>query len=310
MTSGLISIIIPTFNRAHLIRETLDSIVLQTYSNWECIIIDDDSTDSTEQLIKDYVLRDNRFRYYKRPIDREKGPGPCRNYGFELSKGKYIQWFDSDDLMLENKLEIDLINILSGDYDFTISQSKFFGESAQKNKQIWNAKLFSDDPINDFVQKKIGWSINAPLWKKEVLSGKGIKFDEKLMTADDYFFHIKALEEKLKPYVNDSILVHLRVHSERLQNFKVKSPYKLKVFVYLLANSEKLNLRENTIEFLKKRILLQLNNLYKNKKWSLALKWIFKLIGLSPKIQLGYLLKVFLKGSFYRLFSRGYKYLN
>ncbi len=63
----LVSIIIPTYNRAHLIGETLDSVLAQTYTNWECIVVDDGSTDATDELMAKYCAKDARIRYYHRP---------------------------------------------------------------------------------------------------------------------------------------------------------------------------------------------------------------------------------------------------
>src|SRR5690606_2852819 len=103
--AALISIIIPTYNRAHIIGETLDSILAQTYTHWECIVVDDGSTDGTAHLMAGYMERDTRFRYYHRPVERPKGPCSCRNYGFEQSKGDYVNFFDSDDLLMLEALE-------------------------------------------------------------------------------------------------------------------------------------------------------------------------------------------------------------
>lgn len=66
MSDKLVSIIIPVYNRALLIGETLDSILCQSYANWECLLIDDGSSDNTAQIVNDYVLRDSRFQYYFR----------------------------------------------------------------------------------------------------------------------------------------------------------------------------------------------------------------------------------------------------
>lgn len=107
----LVSIIIPTYNRAHLIGETLDSVLAQTYKNWECIVVDDGSKDATDELLEFYCKIDSRIKYYHRPTSRLKGANTCRNYGFELSKGKYIQWLDSDDLLSDNKINSQIADL-------------------------------------------------------------------------------------------------------------------------------------------------------------------------------------------------------
>ena len=105
MESPLVSIIIPCFNRAHLIGETLETVLSQTYKNWECIIVDDHSTDNTTQVVTTYAKQDARFKLVIRPDNRKKGASSCRNYGIELSQGELIQFLDSDDLLKSNKLE-------------------------------------------------------------------------------------------------------------------------------------------------------------------------------------------------------------
>jgi len=160
MRTPLVSIIIPTYNRAHLIRETLDSVLAQTYSNWECIIIDDGSTDETNSLLTKYCAKDSRFQYQHRPNNRPKGANACRNYGFELSKGEYINWFDSDDLMMINKLELQVENILKNNCDFVIAKSinlllKDKITPIQENK----SKALSEIPAQKIVGKAIKASI-------------------------------------------------------------------------------------------------------------------------------------------------------
>ncbi|TXE17118.1 glycosyltransferase family 2 protein [Psychroserpens burtonensis] len=83
--SPLVSIIIPTFNRADLIGETLDSVLTQTYANWECLVGDDGSTDGTEEVLQNYVLKDIGFQYFKRPDTHLAGGNGARNYGFQFS---------------------------------------------------------------------------------------------------------------------------------------------------------------------------------------------------------------------------------
>lgn len=123
---GLVSIIIPTYNRAALIAETLDSIIRQTYDNWECIIVDDGSSDDTEALVGKYQLRDKRIKYANRPSTLKKGANACRNYGLSLSEGEYVNWFDSDDLMLPKKLELQVDMLKSSDLPFVVCQTLVF----------------------------------------------------------------------------------------------------------------------------------------------------------------------------------------
>ena len=105
MTNGLVSIIIPTYNRAHFLGDTLNSVISQTYTNWQCLVIDDGSSDDTENIVTGFCKKDQRIQFYKRPESILKGANSCRNYGFELSSGEYVNWFDSDDIMLPDFLE-------------------------------------------------------------------------------------------------------------------------------------------------------------------------------------------------------------
>lgn len=100
----LISIIIPVYNRLEVLKDTLDSILKQEYQNWECIVIDDGSSDGSQKFINYYCKKDSRFKLYSRPKIKKKGASSCRNYGFEKSKGELIQYLDSDDIMHSKKL--------------------------------------------------------------------------------------------------------------------------------------------------------------------------------------------------------------
>jgi len=102
--TGKVSIIIPVYNRELLLPETLNSILTQTYVNWECILVDDGSTDDSLSVCNSYAQQDVRFKVFSRPASIVKGANGCRNFGFQQSDGEFIQWFDSDDLM-----EIDLL---------------------------------------------------------------------------------------------------------------------------------------------------------------------------------------------------------
>src|SRR5260221_8177346 len=99
MNQPLVSIILPTYNRSHLIRESIQSVFDQTYKNWELIIVDDGSTDETSVLFTNHP--DSRIHYYR--IDHCGIIGRVRNPGMRHARGQYIAFLDSDDLWREDK---------------------------------------------------------------------------------------------------------------------------------------------------------------------------------------------------------------
>lgn len=147
----LVSIIIPTYNRSHYLGETLDSVRKQTYHHWECIVVDDGSKDATEELMEFYCEQDRRITYYKRSEHFLKGANGCRNYGFELSKGKYIQYLDSDDLLSQTKIE-EQVKLLSGS-DNALATAKW-GVFRNRDRDLYeNLKSYRNfDNARDFLR--------------------------------------------------------------------------------------------------------------------------------------------------------------
>jgi glycosyltransferase involved in cell wall biosynthesis len=209
----LISIIIPTYNRAHLISETLDSILAQTYSNWECIVVDDGSTDNTIEVISEYIKKDSGFQYHQRPDNRKKGPNSCRNYGFELSKGECIQWFDSDDVMLPYLLEKQVLSFAKN-VEMSVCKLSYF--DFEKKISIRENIIFSNNLIADYLIGKVTFYISGPLWKRSFLEKQNQLFDESLMNLDDWDFNLRMLYQKPNiRYVNE-VLILYRVHADSL----------------------------------------------------------------------------------------------
>lgn len=213
MSNELVSIIIPTYNRAHLIGETLDSILAQTYTNWECIIVDDGSTDNTGQIVGEYVKKDCRFQYHSRPSNRLKGPNSCRNLGFELSKGDLIKWFDSDDLLINNALEKN-INEFDSKIDVLISSLEFIDYSRNKIERKHN--FFSKNVIEDYLVGKITFFVSPPTWSRMFLLSQSELFDEKIRNLDDWDFNLRMLYSNPNIRYIDLPLIQYRLHDTSL----------------------------------------------------------------------------------------------
>lgn len=107
MINDLVSIITPAYNSSEYIREAIESVIAQTYKNWEMIIVDDASQDNTYEILNNYANKDKRIK----PIFLEKNCGAAyaRNRAIECAQGRYIAFLDSDDLWKKEKLEKQLI---------------------------------------------------------------------------------------------------------------------------------------------------------------------------------------------------------
>lgn len=115
MSLGLVSVVMPTHNKGRYIRESIDSVVRQTYEDWELIVVDDGSTDDTEVILKQYT--DNRIRVYRNEINR--GAAYSRNLALNKARGKWVAFLDSDDVWYEEKLRMQLEFMCEHHYKFT-----------------------------------------------------------------------------------------------------------------------------------------------------------------------------------------------
>jgi glycosyltransferase involved in cell wall biosynthesis len=219
-----VSIIIPTFNRAHLIGETLDSILKQTFQNWECIIVDDGSRDDIEKFIETYSKKDARFVYLTRPKNLKKGANSCRNYGYSNSNGDYIKWLDSDDILLPKALENQYNLFSNGALDVVVSKLEFT-DFETKNRIKVNA-IQSDDLIYDYFIGKIAFYVSGPLWKKSFLEKQKVLFDEKISNLDDWDFNLRMLYKSPKIVFDDTLVVQYRIHNDSLTSEILKLNHK------------------------------------------------------------------------------------
>ena len=124
MSNKKISIIVPCYNQVQYLDECLQSVLDQTYTNWECLIIDDGSPDNTEDLAKIWVEKDERFHYFKK---ENGGVSSARNFGIEKSTGIYILPLDGDDKIAENYLKLASEKLEQG-FDVVYCLAKYFGE--------------------------------------------------------------------------------------------------------------------------------------------------------------------------------------
>ena len=114
--AGLVSIIMPSYNTANYIAESIQSVLAQSYKDWELIIVDDCSTDNTDEVVKPYLL-DERIKYLKN--EKNSGAAVSRNKALREAKGKWIAFLDSDDLWMQDKLKKQISFMEKNDYHFS-----------------------------------------------------------------------------------------------------------------------------------------------------------------------------------------------
>lgn len=166
----MISVIIPCYNYGHLIQDTIESILQQSYRDLEIIVINDGSSDNTEEVVKKCAVKDSRVQYFKFP---NAGLGASRNRGLEIAKGEYIQFLDADDLIESKKFELQL---------------KLFAENPNTDIVYGSVRYFTKDPFDPADRLYTYWGTNKEWMPK--YSGNGLSFLPKAVKGN--FAHLSS----------------------------------------------------------------------------------------------------------------------
>lgn len=136
---GLVSIITPSYNTAKFIGETIRSVQAQTYPNWEMIIVDDCSTDNTDEVVAEYQNADGRIKYFKN--EKNSGAAVSRNKALREAKGRWMAFLDSDDLWVPEKLEKQLKFMVENGYHFSCTYREQIKEDGTSLNKIAKSPL-------------------------------------------------------------------------------------------------------------------------------------------------------------------------
>lgn len=187
----LVSIIMPLYNRADYIRETLDSLIRQTYQSWECIVVDDHSTDDSFNIAEQYSLEEKRIKVFRRSGVR-KGAPVCRNEGMQKAAGKYLMFLDSDDLLGTDCLqERTAVMELQEDLDFCVNHVSTFLEQPGDNTRNWSNLSYADD-VAAFLRGE-GWQTSSTFFRASF--AKQFSWSEEACSWQDWEFHLSILME-------------------------------------------------------------------------------------------------------------------
>ena len=198
---GLVSIIIPCYNSSRFIHNALASIFNQTYTHFEIIAVNDESTDNTEELLQGYG---DKIRYVNR---KNGGPSAAKNTGLALAQGEFITFLDHDDTYTPNKLEIQVKALQENPSALaTVGKSHYhFSEGANPDLVI-----FPDES-----HQVHGYYLGSMLFRKEVFEKYGL-FDENLVYAEDVDIVNRLRESGEKIIILNEVTLNYHMHSTNL----------------------------------------------------------------------------------------------
>lgn len=203
-----VSVVIPVKNRPELIQDTLRSVQAQTYPHWEAVVVDDQSTDDTREAVAAMAADDDRIRLIRRP-DGKGGAPVCRNIGWQESRGDYIIFLDSDDLLAENCLE-ERVQVVEShsELDFAVFGARFFDDVPGDRKEVFNVPT-DENPLDRFLKLDLPWQTAGPIYRRSAVEQIG-EWNEDLGCGQDVDYGIRSLCHGLRYRHTETVDYYMR----------------------------------------------------------------------------------------------------
>ncbi len=247
-----VSVVIPVHNVEKYLRKTLDSVVNQTFKEMEIIIVDNNSTDNTLKIVKEYAQNDKRFKIYKNTQNLKQGI--ARNFGVQMARGQYIFFIDGDDYMELYAIEKLYNRIVEMDADIVLCTWNQFDDQTgkidrnhvyAKLKQIpeeYDNKTFNwrDIKYSVFWQTSVPWD---KMYKREFLIGKDVKFPGDIFFEDNVFVYDALFKAEKIAVLREDLIYYRCNRKNAVTNLRnhIFFDY-LKIFNLIGDNLKKINL--------------------------------------------------------------------
>ena len=294
----LVSVIIPTYNRAHMLKRAIASLQNQTYSNWEALIVDDASKDDTDVVVQQMQQEDKRIHFFK--LDKNGGACVARNVGINNAKGEYVTFLDSDDEYLAQKIELQVKCLQTSKVE-NVGVVSCGRQDARDGKVYltWIPKLKGNIVQNLLQKDKIGANTSFLMVTKKLLLEKEIYFDPQMPAGQDWDFLVRVCQHAGFDFVPQPLVIIHHHSGERvytgersliafekqyeknknllLQNATVHDKFLMKMISqnYVYGHSEK------AIQILNNRIL---NKNLKTSIWEKSIRCFPKYGNLPSKV--------------------------
>ena len=224
----MISIVIPTFNRDYIINRALDSVLGQTYLDWECIVVDDGSSDNTESIVGKYVERDSRFKYLKN--NRKKGAPGARNLGILASKGDWVVLFDSDNRMHQEFLKKVIETIEKENVDVCSCWSNVINENTEERVGVFKWSGFGD-VHNSLLTGKTYFDNSSTIIRRQLLIDIGL-LDEECPAFQEWDTHLRLSSRAIYYTIKEFLVDYYTGGSDSISSNSLKD---IKGYLFILS---------------------------------------------------------------------------
>lgn len=252
----LVSIIMPAYNSERYIKETIESVLKQTYKNFELIIVDDNSSDNTYEVIDKFSKIDNRIKKFK--LSNNFGAAKARNLALKNSKGRFIAYLDADDIWYDEKIEKQVKFMLDNNYGFSCTSYEVIDDSGKSlNKFIIMAEEldYKGFLINNLIQT-VGVIVDTQIVSRELLKMPNMR------RRQDAATWLQVLKQGYSCYGMNNILAKYRRTKGSLSSNKFKA---VKGMWYLYRKVEHLSLAFSSYCFIRYAFLAVKKRIYLNK---------------------------------------------
>ncbi|RED19584.1 hypothetical protein BD847_3871 [Flavobacterium cutihirudinis] len=233
MKKFVVSIIVPCYNQGQYLSRALESVLNQSFKHWECIIINDGSSDDTEEIAKEWLEKDVRFKYISQA---NRGLSNARNVGINNSTGNYIQFLDADDCLNPEKLRKSFLEIKDQlIHNIIITDFKMFKENTHDELSSYcelSQKNLSYNEILYGWDFKFNIPIHCGLFSASLF--QNFRFPEILKAKEDWIMWLTFFQKDISPVFVDEILVYYRLHDKSMtKDFEHMIDNTIKALVYL-----------------------------------------------------------------------------
>ena len=214
-----VDIILPNYNKGEYLTEAINSVIEQTFKNWNLFIIDDNSNDNSKKIISSYKKENNNITVVYLP--KNKGVSFCRNLGIRMSNSKYVSFIDSDDYWYKNKLQEQIFFMEKFNYGFTYSDYTPF--VLKNNKKVFMKKAIVPNSFNfDQFINNTSIAMSSIIIKRSVI---GTTRFRKIKICEDYFFKCEIFKKGNIATKYNKNTSFYRISNNSLQSNKLRNLY-------------------------------------------------------------------------------------